>query len=313
MNDHLPGPECPECLRRLAQSTLDLCSIRGAAREELNRAGEEMLARGLASRRAPALIANEFLALMRRSTGCRDPLAAKKAADIRAARRAVAALGPVPDDLATRVRAAIMGNSLDHFLVTDPDRFWAGGLDRDLAVDHLPRLESYLRPDAAVTMLADNAGEQCFDRLLVEHLQGRGCRVTYVVKSGPAQNDLTLQDIREHGEDFGLGRIVETGTAQVGIDPEEIPDHLARLLNESDLVIAKGMGHYETLHRVAGLTGEGPSPWPLLFLLLAKCPPVARSLRVDLGAGVALLAPKDLAAGNAPSAAKAGEGHARRG
>ncbi len=288
---HIPGPECADCLRRLALDTLDRCGLDGAARARLQTQGEAILAQGLEQAWPPAIIANRFLALVRRYRPTKDPMAAKKAADLAAARRAVRELGPVPDTLEARVRAAIIGNSLDHFLVARPEEFWGRGLDFGLGIDHLARAASYLVPGAGIVILADNTGEQCFDRLLVEHLLGRGCRVTYVVKSRPVQNDLTLEDLRAHGEDYGLGRVVGSGTAQVGLDPEAIPGPLARRLQQADLVVAKGMGHYETLRRTAGLDGGGPSPWPLLFLFLAKCRPVARSLGVELGAAVAALAP----------------------
>jgi uncharacterized protein with ATP-grasp and redox domains len=49
------------------------------------------------------------------------------------------------------------------------------------------------------------------------------------------------------------------------------------------------MGHFETLRRVAGLEDGVKPPWPILFLFLVKCPPVARSLGLEMGKGVALL------------------------
>lgn len=279
---HIPGPECWACLRKVAEETLELCGTAGEQRRRLLAQSEDLLSQGLAQGDPPAFIANRILARLNGLAQGGDPLMAKKAADMAAAREAIRALGPVPDTWAGRVRAAIMGNALDHFLITQPEEFWARGVDFTLGVDQLARAEERLAPGAEVVILADNAGEQCFDRLLVEHLLGRGCEVTYVVKSGPAQNDLTLADLKAQDEDYGLGRVMDSGTAQVGLDPAAVPEPLAGRLERADLVIAKGMGHYETLRRGA--------PWPLLFLFLAKCPPMARTLGVELGAGAAVLA-----------------------
>ena len=287
--DTIPGPECRGCLERLRDQALAACRPGPALAQGLVARTAEMIETGLARRKPPAEIATRFLNLMTTETGRADPFQEKKAADFAAAAQAAAALGRVPDTLAARARAAILGNSLDHFSGPETARRWRNGADFPLGVDHLDRVEPLLRPGARVVILADNAGEQSFDRLLVAHLRGRGCQVTYVVKSGPVQNDLTLADLAAQGQCAGLGRIVASGTAQVGLAPRHIPGPLAGVLAQADLVVAKGMGHYETL-RGAGLRAGGrPYPLPLLFLLLAKCGPVARGLNLETGAGVALL------------------------
>ena len=49
-------------------------------------------------------------------------------------------------------------------------------------------------------------------------------------------------------------------------------------MGEADIVIAKGQANYETL---------SSEPYPLFFLLKAKCPVIARDLGVSVGAIVA--------------------------
>lgn len=290
----IPGPECAPCLDGLARAVLAGCGLLpGAAKTgPLAARLDEVVADGLARGHSPALIASRFLALARQESGVDDPFAAKKCQDMAAARRAAAGLGPLPASLAAVARAAILGNALDHFTGPGQDGPWRGGLGRlSLGVDDLAQAEALLRPGALVAILADNCGEQAFDRPLVGHLLGRGCQVVYVVKSAPAQNDLTLDDLRRAGEDYGLGRIVGTGSAQVGLDPRDVSAEIGALLARADLVIAKGMGHYETLRPAAGLWPHGGPPRPLLLLFLAKCAPVARSLDLAPGQGVALLIP----------------------
>ncbi len=246
---------------------------------------------GLAQGRAPAHIASDFFALAQERLGGVDPFTAKKAADFEAACSAVAQLGPQPDEFAARARLAILGNALDHFFLADTSRLWAVGVGLDMGHDDLALAEARLRPGALVVILADNCGEQSFDRLLVEHLEGRGCVVNYVVKSGPVQNDLTLPDLAVHNQAHGLGEVLAWSPAAVGLDPDNVPVRLFDLLEEADLVIAKGMGHYETLAVAGGMLATGAAPWPLLLLFLAKCESVAASLGVDQGQGVALYLP----------------------
>jgi uncharacterized protein with ATP-grasp and redox domains len=287
----IPGPDCAACLEGLVEATLAGSRLEHPAREVLRAEMTALTRRGLAQGRAPAHIANDFFALARRRSGVADPFGEKKAADFIAARRAAAALGDLPDNFAIRARAAILGNALDHFFLSDTGRLWGEGAELDLGRDELAQAEARLGPGSQVVVLADNCGEQSFDRLVVEHLEGRGCRVSYVVKSGPAQNDLTLPDLQAAGEAHGLGDILPWSPQGVGLDPGAMPPRLTGLLGRADLVIAKGMGHYETLALAGGLLVRGRAPWPLLLLFLAKCATIAASAGVAKSQGVALYLP----------------------
>ena len=287
----IPGEQCVRCLQGLIEATVTGCGLEGEARvslaAEMAAYSEQCLAQG----KAPALIASGFFALARERTGVGDPFTRKKAADFAAAREAVQGLGPLPDSFAARSRAAIMGNAIDHFFLADTGRLWSEGSGLELARDDLASAEGCLRPGGEVVLLADNCGEQSFDRMLVEHLLARGCQVSYVVKAGTAQNDLTLADLRAQGEEHGLGRVLDWSPGAVGLDPEGVPPRLAELLARADLVIAKGMGHYETLALGGGMLARGRAPWPLLLLFLAKCSVIAASLDIPQGQGVALYLP----------------------
>ncbi|MCB2188772.1 MAG: DUF89 family protein [Deltaproteobacteria bacterium] len=283
----IPGPECPACLARLVSQALSGVGLAPDDASPLGEALRETARAGLAAGRPPALTATEFLAQARQMSGVDDPFRAQKQADLARAARAAARLANLPNLWPVRARAAILGNALDHFAAAGAEALWQEGQTLHLGVDDLAAAEAYLRPGARVVILADNAGEQAFDRLLAGHLLARGCRVSYVVKSRPVQNDLTLADLLAAGEDHGLGEIRESGTGQVGLDPAGAPPELGERLAGADLVIAKGMGHYETL--APGVNPHALALAPTLFLFLAKCRPVARSLGVAPGAGVALM------------------------
>lgn len=286
--EQTPGAECPTCLERLAQQTLAGLDLEpgdeAALREEINAITQRGLARG----EAPAFIASEFFAWARERTHGMDPFVAKKAADFAAAREAVARLGPAPNTFAARAKLAILGNALDHFFLAEVDRLWERGTGLELGRDDLALAETCLSPGARVVILADNCGEQAFDRMLAQHLLGRGCEVHYVVKAGPVQNDLSLADLNAANENFGLGQVQGIAPPAVGLDPAAAPEELRDLLAGADLVVAKGMGHFETLGLARGMLAAGEAPWPLLLLFLAKCAAVARRAGVEKGQGVAL-------------------------
>lgn len=234
---------------------------------------------------SPASIANRFLAAISRETGNPDPYFEVKAREMdfsrRAAREAAHMFEGRFDSL---VDLCALGNSLDFFRDL-------GEVAEDLgeevayARDERETLEERLKDEARlVLLLADNAGEPFFDLPLAKHLRDRGHRVVYVVKSGPAQNDLTLDDLRRTGLHREFPEVVESGAATVGLVLEECSGVFIGLFESADVIIAKGMGHVETSY------GLGD---PRIFhLLKAKCPPVARHLGVGLGDFVAAFQPE---------------------
>lgn len=289
--NHIPGKECPACLERLAEQALNGLGLEHDQEAELRKGMGRITARGLARGEAPAFIASEFFAYARKHTNGADPFAKKKRADFAAAREAAQRLGHAPDTFAARARLAVMGNALDHFFLADTSRLWEQGSGLELGRDDLSPAEALLKPGARVVILADNCGEQAFDRMLASHLLGRGCEVHYVVKAGPVQNDLSLPDLEAAGENFGLGTVRGIAPAAVGLDPAAVPDELRELLAGAALVVAKGMGHFETLALGRDMLAAGRAPWPLLMLFLAKCDGVARRAGVEKGQGVALFLP----------------------
>ena len=77
-------------------------------------------------------------------------------------------------------------------------------------------------------------------------------------------------------------QVVSTGAEMVGLMLSYASEEFKKLYFSADVVVAKGMGHFETL---------GNEPGREIFLLLcAKCVPVARALGVSLNAYVALRA-----------------------
>ncbi len=64
----------------------------------------------------------------------------------------------------------------------------------------------------------------------------------------------------------------------MGIFLDDISPELQKKMKEVDLVISKGMGNFETISEF-----EDKLKGRLVYLLRAKCAPVARSLGVEKG------------------------------
>ena len=272
-------PECRPCLERLIDLTVGLATNDPALQAEARLQARAVLNAEFSPTAISACIANKFHQVIKTITGNPDPFLPRKLAETEMARSIAAEIiprwGPAPD---SHLALAAAGNALDFFRSADEIardmltqvhftgsqlQFWRQRLDK--------------RP-GLLLYLADNAGEQFFDLPLVQFLRDLGWQVLYVVKGGPIQNDLSRQDLSDSGLGAALEPIVDTGALTVGLELAQASPVFQYLFTEADLILAKGMGHFETLAHL-------PDP-RLFFLLQAKCAPVAATLGVEVGSFV---------------------------
>ncbi len=151
-------------------------------------------------------------------------------------------------------------------------------------IDHRDILYDYLREGGRrILWLFDNAGESVYDTILIDLLRSYGNMVVGAAKEEPGfQDDLTIRDAVYAGIDKHLDRLVSTGCNCSSIHQGGVSDEFRRVLESSDIVIAKGMAHYEYISTIN--LGR-----PVAFLLVAKCCPVAESLGVGRGSMAAYL------------------------
>lgn len=101
-----------------------------------------------------------------------------------------------------------------------------------------------------------------------------GKHVVIGPKSEPILNDVTADELR----DLTDHEIVPTGGV-VGVSLEDIKPDARRLLFDPEwLIISKGMGNFETISEFEDLL-KGR----LVYILRAKCEPVARANNVNRG------------------------------
>jgi uncharacterized protein with ATP-grasp and redox domains len=183
--------------------------------------------------------------------------------------------------------SAIVGNIMEFDLPDNPFKFTdleklIQQAEDDLALDEIPQIFNKAKKAKRVLYLTDNAGEIALDTLLVQELKNLGAHVTVGVKDDPILNDATLEDAKIVGMDKVADDVISTGSDAVGLFPEECSDEFLDLYNSADLVVAKGMGHAETLT-------ELELPVPHALLLRTKCSTVANHFKVDTGKNIAKL------------------------
>lgn len=274
--------ECRECLCGLARQASRLATGDEAlCREALLRAQryiDEELKPGVMS----IHVATPVHHIIRQATGNPDPYRAVKDLEIDEARQIFGIVkGSFGHDFISLLHLAAMGNAIDFFRPIGEVIQEIKKLKLKFTVDDSGILESRVRGAGFVLYLADNAGEVFFDMPLL-NLMRRYARVVYVVKEGPVQNDVTLDDVRRAGLEAQAGEMMTTGTATPGIIMEQASARFKDAFDEAGFVFAKGMGYYEALE-------ELPAGGRIFFCLKAKCGPVARSLGVPLNSYVAKL------------------------
>ena len=189
------------------------------------------------------------------------------------------------DRFAAAVRVCIIGNIMDFgsgIAIDRPEEFrrmFDGLLAEGIGSDDTDRLRALVDRSETILYAFDNCGEVLFDKLLIRELKSMGKRVVCVVRGKPILNDVAYDDAVRAGVDGVADRIVSTGAFAVGFPREVCDEGLREEIPRAGVMIAKGMANYEAL-------SDFDIGLPVAFLLRAKCPPVSRSLGVDVGTNV---------------------------
>jgi uncharacterized protein with ATP-grasp and redox domains len=231
--------------------------------------------------RNPPFIATQLFRRTYRALGTKDPYARVK----KEYNNKVLALYPrsrrllrtSADPLATALRLALAGNIIDFGIL---EQFDLGAvLQQTLAMPLAPakvrKFRERARAASRILYIADNAGEIGLDRFLIEEIRrvNPAARVTLAVKKTPNINDATLEDARFFQlED--VAELIDTGGNWIGTHVHLCAPRFQKTFRQADLIVSKGQANYEAL--------EDRRDPRIVFLLRAKCPVVARMLRVAL-------------------------------
>ena len=256
----------------------------------------QLLAKDFKLTAVPARLGTDRDRMIKKITGNLDPYAEKKRISNQKALEILPFAESIVSNETTaksRLRKAclssIVGNIIEFGIPDHKFRF--GELRRliqkaeqELAIDEISKIFKQAKDATDVLYLTDNAGEIAFDTLLVHELKNLGNYVLVAVKGAPIYNDATMEDAKYVGIHEVADDVITTGTDAVGLMPEECSDKFLDSYNSADLVVAKGMGHAETLSE---LHLESPHA----LLLRTKCRPVANFFKVKRAKNVATLMP----------------------
>ncbi len=236
----------------------------------------------------PAEIGRTVFAMLSKVTGKKDPYKEIKEESNKIALKVYPEMKQKvmesENQLLTALQLAIIGNSIGFGLkefedITDKiDRIIDNNfyIQSDNFKEHFNYLSFYesLSEVQSILYLADSAGEVVFDLVFIEQLVTNYHKnVIYVVKGKPVLIDALVDDAIYCGINR-IANIISCGADCPGVVLEYCSPEFIRLFNDAEMIISKGQGNY------GALSGETN---PLFFLLIAKCPIIAKDIGCNIG------------------------------
>lgn len=271
--------ECIPCFVRQAFEAGGLVTSDNELRERILREVLSYLSEKSFDGTAPS-IGRDIHGIVKTLTGDTDPYyKAKKDSNTLALKLIPSLKGSIRnsfDPFETALRLAIAGNIIDYGQGdTIGEETIKNALSQCLTQpierDAIENLKQELSRASNILYLADNAGEIVFDRLLIDELQHYP--VSLAVRGKPIINDALREDAAIAGIDKVI-EVIDNGADIPGTIIEECSQEFRERFFESDLIIAKGQGNYETLSN---------TPKKIFFLLKVKCPVIARDIGCNEG------------------------------
>jgi len=157
------------------------------------------------------------------------------------------------DKLLAALKYAMVGNFIDfgamdkvdmdqlkEFIENAPKQ----GIDLKVYKKFLEELESIKK----IAYIVDNAGEIVFDKIFISIIQELypKINISVVVRGKPIYNDATILDAEEI-DLVKMVNVIENGTDIPGTQLNKINRKSREIIDNADLIIAKGQGNFETL------------------------------------------------------------------
>lgn len=159
------------------------------------------------------------------------------------------------DPLAKALLYARVGNCIDFGAMNHVDeKTFLSLLDRvewdDKDLDVIQSFVDQCKRARNFLLIADNCGEIVLDKLFLEQLHKRfpELMIDVLVRGGEVLNDATEEDAEYVGINE-LARIISNGLPIAGTVYAMLPDSAKEVVNQADVILAKGQGNYESLSK----------------------------------------------------------------
>lgn len=230
----------------------------------------------------PPWVARDVYEYLAQKTQKEDPLEEIKQSSIQTALEFVPfiheKISASRDKLFTSIKASVAGNVIDfgakeQFDLKDEI---TNVFDTNFAINDYQILEKKLNSIDKLMILADNSGENVFDKILLEtiHKLYPHIKLYYAARGKPIINDITIKEAYQIGINE-VATIIDSGVDTPGLETSRATPTFNTLYQTMPLIIAKGMGNFECL--------EAAKDKRVFFLFKVKCNVVADSIKEDIG------------------------------
>jgi uncharacterized protein with ATP-grasp and redox domains len=219
----------------------------------------------------PPQIAKEIYQAISDISGEDDPVARSKELSTQEALKIdTSFIKTLPDAL----KLSVIGNVIDFGAQNqfDLNEMIQNHFHHSFGINDFPAFEKELKTAKEMVIIGDNVGEHIFDKVLIETIKkSYDIKIYYFVRGTPIINDVTLKEAQILKE---CASIVDTGVATPGYDLNEVNVESKAIFDRADIVLAKGMGNFESLYQVAKRS--------VYFLFVVKCTVVAQAIGQDV-------------------------------
>ncbi len=146
-------------------------------------------------------------------------------------------------------------------------------LKSELNKELLIRMKKDLSRSGKLLYLGDNTGEIVFDKIFIKEIKReyKDIDIYFAVRGNPILNDVNEEDAYYVGIDK-YAKIINNGTDLPGTDLLEVSEEFKKVFYESDIIISKGQGNFESL------PGCGNNVY---YLFLCKCDLLMKQLEAE--------------------------------
>jgi uncharacterized protein with ATP-grasp and redox domains len=144
------------------------------------------------------------------------------------------------------------------------------------AIDDYKKLAQQIEKKNTILILADNAGENVFDKILIKIIKRLypNKSITYATRGKPIINDITTKEALQIGIDK-FATVVSTGVDTPGLELSRATTHFRNMFEKAELIISKGMGNFECLETLKDKR--------IFFVFKVKCNVVANAIGKEVG------------------------------
>ncbi len=188
-----------------------------------------------------------------------------------------------PDPLKLAVQYAMVGNYIDFGAMKNVDENYLNELlcsadSTNVDPEEYEHMVHDLATGKKMAFITDNCGEVVMDKILIETIKKLypHLDITVMVRGEEVLNDATIVDAKQIGL-TDIVKVIGNGTAIAGTHIEEMSGEPLKLLDESDVILAKGQGNFETMRNCRR---------NVYYLFLCKCNMFAKDFGVEKFTGI---------------------------